>query len=147
MTRAGLAARGIEALIDLVLSYVILYIVAAATGSTTEGGGFYLSNGALYLGLALCLASFVVCEALWGATLGKLATNLRVVREDDGGPIGWSNAIIRNLMRFIDGLVFYLVGFICICVTSRRQRLGDLAAGTMVVRRGAQDAQGPRRSS
>ena len=39
MTRAGLAARGVEALIDLVLSYAILYIVAAATGNTIEGGG------------------------------------------------------------------------------------------------------------
>ena len=147
MTRAGLAARGVEALIDLVLSYAILYIVAAATGNTIEGGGLYLTIGPLTLGLALCLAYFVVFEALWGATVGKLATNLRVVRADDGGPIGWSGAIIRNVIRLVDGLVFYLVGFICICVTSKRQRLGDLAAGTMVVPHGAHDTQATAKSS
>src|ERR1700674_1249729 len=58
----------------------------------------------------------VLCDAVrrrrdptGGATLGKLATNLRVVRENDGGPIDWSASIIRNVLRLIDGLVLYMV--------------------------------------
>jgi len=130
--------RGVEAFIDLVVCYVLLYIVAAITGSTVAEGGFHLRNGPLNVGLALCFAYFVVLEGLWGATLGKLATNLRVVRENDGGRIDWSAAIIRNVLRPIDGMVLYLVGFIAICVTRKRQRIGDKVAGTIVVRRAAQ---------
>ncbi len=135
MIKAGLAVRGVEALIDLMVSYVIFYGVAALTGSTTQQGGFYLRGAPFFIGLGLCLAYFVVFEAMLGATLGKLATHLRVVREADGGPIGWRASIIRNLMRLIDGLVLYLIGFIAVCLTRKRQRLGDLVANTMVVRR------------
>jgi uncharacterized RDD family membrane protein YckC len=135
MTKAGLAIRGIEALIDVVLCYLILYVVAAMTGNTIEGGGFYLDGASLIIGIGLCLLYFVVLEAMLGATLGKLATNLRVVSAADGTPIGWSAAIVRNLMRLVDGAVLYIIGFIAICPTEKRQRLGDLVAGTMVVRR------------
>ena len=107
-------------------------------GTTTAGGGFYLRNAPLTLGEGLCFAYYVVLEATWGATLGKLATNIRVVRENDGGPIAWRAAVIRNLLRPIDGLVFYLLGFIVICVSQKRQRIGDEVAGTIVVRRSAQ---------
>jgi uncharacterized RDD family membrane protein YckC len=58
-----------------------------------------------------------------------------VVREADGAPIGWREAIVRNVMRPLDGLVLYLLGFVAICVTRKGQRLGDLVAGTLVVRR------------
>jgi uncharacterized RDD family membrane protein YckC len=135
MPTAGIAVRGVEAFIDLVVCYVLLYIVAAITGNTVAGGGFDLPTGPLMVGLGLCIAYFVVFEAIRGATLGKLATNLRVVRENDGGPIDWSAAIIRNVLRPIDGLVLYLVGFIAICVSPKRQRIGDRVAGTIVVRR------------
>jgi uncharacterized RDD family membrane protein YckC len=135
---AGIAVRGVEAFIDLVVCYVLVYIVAAIAGNTIAGGGFYLSTGLLMVAVGLCFAYFVVLEALWGATLGKLATNLRVVRDNDGGPIGWSAAIIRNVLRLIDGLVLYVVGFIAVCVSPKRQRVGDRVAGTIVVRRAAQ---------
>jgi len=136
MPTASIAMRGLEALIDLVLCYLILYGVADATGNAA-GAGFYLQNGPALLGIALCLGYFIVLEALFGLTLGKLVTNLRVVREEDGAPIGWRAATIRNLMRLVDGLVLYLVGFVAICVSRRRQRLGDMAAHTLVVRRNA----------
>ncbi len=143
MTAARFMPRGIAALIDLALCYAILYSVALVTGNATEGGGFHLSNGPLLLGLALCLAYFVMLEALWGVTIGKLAANLRVISVDDAGPIGWSGAIIRNILRAVDGLVLYLVGFIAICVTSKHQRLGDLAARSVVVTRRRRHATGP----
>ena len=137
INRAGLAVRGVEALIDLVVVLVILYLVAVATGHTTDGG-FDLPTGPTLIGVVLCLAYFIVLEGLWGATLGKIATNLRVVRESDGEAIDWSAAIIRNLFRVIDGLVLYILGFIVICLTRKRQRLGDLVAGTVVVGRSPQ---------
>jgi uncharacterized RDD family membrane protein YckC len=135
MKTAGIVVRGVEALIDLIVCYVMLYVVAAITGNTIEGGGLHLTGAPVMVGVGLCLAYYIVLEAMWGATLGKLATNLRVVRENDGGAIGWSASIIRNLLRLIDGLVFYIIGFIAICASKKRQRIGDRVAGTIVVRR------------
>jgi uncharacterized RDD family membrane protein YckC len=135
MTPAGKGMRGLEALIDAFVCLVIFYVEAVLTGNTTaEGVGFDVTGVAALIGFAVCLAYFVVSEAVLGATIGKLLTKLRVVREVDGGPIGWGAAVIRNLFRIVDGFAFYLVGFITICVTSKHQRLGDIVAGTIVVR-------------
>jgi uncharacterized RDD family membrane protein YckC len=71
---------------------------------------------------------------MWGATLGKMLLRLRVVKTD-GTPISRSESIIRNLLRIIDGLFYYLVGAILIWNSPLRQRLGDRAAKTVVVRR------------
>jgi uncharacterized RDD family membrane protein YckC len=138
MKPAGIALRGVEAFIDLVVCYLILYIVAAITDNTTDQGGFRLTGAPFIVGVGVCLVYYIVLEAALGATLGKLATNVRVVRQEDGGPIGWSASVVRNVLRLIDGLVFYAVGAIAMCISKRRQRLGDVAAGTLVVRRAAQ---------
>jgi len=69
-----------------------------------------------------------------GATPGKMACGLRVVQLS-GTPITFGQAVVRNFMRFIDGLPMfnYLVGLSSCFATRRFQRLGDLAAGTVVV--------------
>ncbi len=72
-------------------------------------------------------------EATRGATVGKMLMGLRVVKLD-GSPIGWSESIIRNLLRVIDGIAAYLVGAILIWTSPQRQRLGDRVAKTVVVR-------------
>ena len=82
----------------------------------------------------LSILYFIVMEATQGATLGKMALGLRVVKID-GSPISWSESIIRNLLRVVDGLFAYLVGAILIWSSPLRQRLGDRAANTVVVRR------------
>jgi uncharacterized RDD family membrane protein YckC len=82
----------------------------------------------------LAILYYIVLEATQGATLGKMALGLRVVKVD-GSPISWSESIIRNLLRIVDSLFFYLVGAILIWNSPLRQRLGDRAAGTVVVRR------------
>src|SRR5439155_20314299 len=76
-----------------------------------------------------------VAEAVWsGKTLGKLVMHLRVV-DVGGGPVSVSQAIVRNLVRLVDFLpLYYAVGAITMFVNQRGQRLGDLAAGTVVVR-------------
>lgn len=76
----------------------------------------------------------IVLEGTYGQTLGKWLFAVAVVRED-GRPCTYTAATIRTLLRFVDGLpVAYLVGFASIGLTERHQRLGDLLAGTVVVR-------------
>ena len=84
--------------------------------------------------MLLQFAYFILFEAFFAATLGKMVMGLRVVKAD-GSPYSWSSVIVRNLLRFIDALpVFYLIGLITVAVSKRNQRLGDMAAGTLVVR-------------
>ena len=69
-----------------------------------------------------------------GRTPGKNALGIRVVGRN-GEPIDFVTSAVRNMLRIIDFLpLFYLVGSIAIVATQHDQRLGDLAAGTLVVR-------------
>lgn len=90
----------------------------------------------LYGGLigVLAVAYYIVMEATQGATVGKMALGLRVVKMD-GSPISWSESVIRNLLRIIDGLFGYLVGAILIWTSPLKQRLGDRLANTVVIRK------------
>jgi hypothetical protein len=80
------------------------------------------------------LAYFIVCEAFFGATLGKIVAEIQV-KTSDGGTIGVRAAVIRNIMRVIDGIGGYLVAAFSVILTSRHVRLGNLAAGTAVMKR------------
>jgi uncharacterized RDD family membrane protein YckC len=136
MNRAGISIRAVEAFLDLIVCYGILWGVAFLTGHA-NGGNIAMNGAPAFIGFFLCLVYFTVLEALTGATIGKYLTNLRVVRDRDGGPIGWGPAVVRNLLRIIDGILLYLIGFILVCATKKHQRIGDLVAGTIVVRRNA----------
>jgi len=78
---------------------------------------------------------FVAFEALWnGQTPGKRAVGLRVVREG-GFPLDFRGAVIRNLLRIVDFLPSgYLVGVCMILFHAESRRVGDIAAGTLVIR-------------
>ena len=81
------------------------------------------------------LAYFVVLEAIWSRTLGKFVQGL-VVRKLDGSPCGLKGALIRGLLRMIEVNPLLLGGLpagIAIITTERKQRIGDLLAGTVVV--------------
>jgi uncharacterized RDD family membrane protein YckC len=67
-----------------------------------------------------------------GRTLGKMLFKLRVI-STDGRPINGMQAALRNLLRFADMFPTPITGLICMTITSRFQRIGDLAAGTMVI--------------
>ena len=70
-----------------------------------------------------------------GCSPGKQVMGLRVVH-DDGTPIGWAASLIRNLLRFVDMLPFgYFLGAISCLQHPHFKRLGDLAAGTLVIYR------------
>lgn len=79
----------------------------------------------------------VVFEVRWrGQTPGKRACGLAVVH-DDGRPVGWGAAFTRNTLRFVDFLpLLYGTGFVATLLDRQGKRLGDLAAGTVVVHTG-----------
>jgi uncharacterized RDD family membrane protein YckC len=101
------------------------------------GGPFAFFLDGLFLALALAglvLAYPFAFEALAGATPGKLLAGLGV-RSEAGGKPSLAAVLIRNLMRLVDYPLFFLTAAAFMESTSRRQRLGDLLAGTVVVRR------------
>jgi len=142
-TLAGVGTRGAAALIDLLLMLVLtvtLWYAAASVPRLVPGLNGFGERGwvraTFIIGQFLILwGYFVTFEALWdGQTPGKRLLGLRVVRNGGGGiDIGASAA--RNLVRFVDFLPFgYFVGMAAIVANARNQRLGDLVAGTIVVR-------------
>jgi uncharacterized RDD family membrane protein YckC len=130
--------RIVAALIDIALLAILFLVMAALIGdfASTDDSGFEvrLENEGFILYLFLNLGYFVILERLTGATLGKLVMGLRVAKLD-GEPYGWGAVMLRNVLRFVDGLpLLYLVGIICIAATKENQRIGDLAARSTVVR-------------
>jgi uncharacterized RDD family membrane protein YckC len=80
----------------------------------------------------LAMLYFVVGWARGGQTLGMKMAGIRVVRDRDGGRIGWGSAIVRLIGYWVSAAVFYL-GFIWILIDSRRRGWHDLLAGTVVI--------------
>jgi uncharacterized RDD family membrane protein YckC len=75
----------------------------------------------------------VLFEWLFGATLGKMATGIIVVKTN-GQSLDFKASLIRNLMRIIDALPFsYMIGIISIMCSEKQQRLGDKIADTIVI--------------
>jgi len=84
--------------------------------------------------ISVIVVYFTLAEGLTGRTLGKALLRIEV-RSVDGSPVGFRRAAVRSLLRPIDELpAFYLIGLVLIVMGARPQRLGDRAAGTLVVR-------------
>ena len=133
MQYAGVGARAVATVVDMALLFVLAYLVALVTGGTTATG-FELQGGPAFLTLGLWVVYYIALEALFGATLGKRLLGLRVVKTD-GAAMDWPAAIIRNVLRLVDGVVLYLLGAILVWSSPHRQRLGDRVAHTVVVQR------------
>lgn len=73
-----------------------------------------------------------LCEAIRGQTVGKAIAGIVVIRAD-GSRIGPLQAVIRNVARIVDGLLYYFVGLMILALSSDRQRLRDQLGGTLVV--------------
>ena len=132
---AGLGSRFLAAMLDTLLQFVLWIAPLVALGTAGESLGGWGEAFTLVWTFLVWLGYYPIFEALGhGRTLGKRAAGIRVVREH-GGSIGFVTSAVRNLIRIIDFLpIFYGVGVVAILVTPRSQRLGDLAAGTYVVR-------------
>ena len=138
MEPVGVGRRAVAIIIDTILLGIVGWALSLVMGGTsTEGVGFNLATGPSLILFAIGFAYYIVMEATSGATLGKKAMGIKVVKADGGGPISWGESIIRNLLRIIDSFFFYLLGAIVVWVSKRRQRLGDMAAKTLVVRSSA----------
>lgn len=127
---AGPVARGLALAIDSAIRFGALALVGLSLSSLGEfGGGIFL----VFFFLTEWFYPVLFEVLFQGQTPGKLSLGLRVVNSD-GTPIGWSASIIRNLLRVADLLpFFYVAGIVSILSSDKMQRLGDLAAGTLVV--------------
>lgn len=137
MILAGLGSRFVAGLVDALIKGVVLGILFLATNILTgEGfGGGELVALLLALSFLINFGYDVLFEVLSsGRTPGKRMIGIRVVSES-GQPVGFVASAIRNLMRLVDMLpVGYVVGSVAVLANARNQRLGDVAASTLVVR-------------
>jgi uncharacterized RDD family membrane protein YckC len=138
---AGLGSRFAAFALDFVVQSVALIIfgivvLSAFHGGASESSGLVAGGVVSLFVLVDFIGYFVFCEMLFGGrTIGKRAAGLRVVRFS-GQPVGFWSSLLRNIVRLIDMQlgVLYLVGAVLILSTDKNQRLGDLLAGTIVVR-------------
>ncbi|HEY0712772.1 MAG TPA: RDD family protein [Polyangia bacterium] len=154
---AGVGSRLLAALLDLL--YMLVFLIAAVVvviagfARDDEQMSRRLSENlarseapttgmSVTATILLLLSVFVVTWGYYiiaemvtkGSSPGKRALGLRVIR-DNGLPIGFSQSLLRNLVRLVDFLPWaYGIGLVAVFVSSRSQRLGDLVAGTLVVR-------------
>jgi uncharacterized RDD family membrane protein YckC len=144
LTLAGLGSRLVGAIVDGLVVGVSLagigLILVLAAELLVDGGieaAPLLVMAVYWIISFLVVFGYDVCFEVLnsGRTIGKRAAGLRVVRLD-GGPVMFRTSAVRNLLRLIDWFPFFapLTGIICILVTGRNQRVGDLVAGTLVVR-------------
>lgn len=131
----GLGERILAFLIDAFLLYMYMMLVNLVTTAM----GYVFSDSWTVFGLSSLIflpAMFytLVCHIIFnGRTLGKLMMNMRVVKID-GSPVPWSSYLIRWMLRLVDIWLFLgSVGILAILFTDKKQRIGDAAAGTVVI--------------
>jgi len=129
MSVAGPVTRALAFAVDAVIRYSVVFAIAMVVSFLGE-----LGNGLLFLTLFLMEWLYpVVFEVLTGTTPGKKQLGLAVVHAD-GTPLTWSSSLIRNLLRAVDFLPFlYGIGLVSMLIHPQFKRLGDMAAGTLVV--------------
>ena len=127
---AGLVPRAVAFSIDLLIRVVILALLFTLL-RPFEKFGMGLGALALFLVTWWYMVLFEVLNQ--GRSPGKAIMGLRVIH-DDGTPIGWSASLLRNLLRFVDMLPLgYSIGAFACLQHPLFKRLGDLAAGTLVI--------------
>ncbi len=152
MPLAGIGSRFIALLVDsliwlagfflLVLFLALIPTSNAPATETSEKSKEWAVAIVIFIIFLLNWGYFTLFEAFWnGRTPGKRVARIRVIQRS-GRAIGLIESMTRNLIRYIDMQPFamYAVGVIAIFSTRQHQRLGDLAAGTLVVRDRVEDA-------
>lgn len=142
-------ARLLAYLVDSVIVIAIVAVLLIVIGVAFIGGASAARDGStvtiaapalavtVLLFLLTLLLVFLYFPFFWargGQTPGMWLFGLRIVRDRDGGRIGWGTALLRTLGMYAASAVFYL-GFIWILVDKRRRGFHDLIAGTVVVKR------------
>ena len=129
---AGFWRRALAASLDNVT-----WLIAASWLLGSLPRSVYDDHPEVIVGVVFVLATlwfnyFAFCEWRWGQTIGKNATGMEVRSLDGAERMSFGQASIRNLLRLVD---FFVIGEVMIAATRRKQRLGDLAAKTVVLRR------------
>ena len=137
---AGIGSRALALAIDLLLQLAVITGAFIAVQLVFDGAGAAVPDWvAVSVSLLIVFATFwgypVVFETLWrGRTLGKAAMGLRVVTRE-GAPVRFRHAAIRAALTVVDfWIAFGGVAVVSALVTREHQRLGDLVAGTLVLR-------------
>ena len=138
----AVGARVGAAIIDIIILAVFFGIMAALFGDSNaknddSGASFNLNltgfPAFIYFAGVFCY--YWLLEATRGQTVGKMIVGLRVVKAD-GTALSYGPAALRTALRIVDGLpFFYLLGFIVVVSSQRGQRIGDMVASTLVVRK------------
>jgi uncharacterized RDD family membrane protein YckC len=131
--------RVVATLIDGLVFGVVYWMLALAFGDIRLQGeaANWTANLPVWVSIAYGLfvtAYYILLEGYLGQTIGKMATGIKVVSEHTAATPGIAAATVRTVLRLVDGLFDYLVGFVTVLTSSKRQRLGDMAANTLVVR-------------
>jgi len=138
---ASLGDRMLAVILDTFLLMAAFWAVgmwlAPRLGGVTPSG-FNLQGLPALAVIGLSLLTFfiyyVLFEWWFGTTLGKIVAGVKITTVE-GGRLSFRASLVRNLMRLIDGLGIYLVAAIALLLSKKRRRLGDMAAGTVVVTR------------
>jgi uncharacterized RDD family membrane protein YckC len=133
---ASVGSRSIAILLDVLVQGFAFWLLALALALGGQAaGGTVVTIAILILAFLILFGYPAAMETLWnGRTLGKAALGLRVVTRE-GAPIRFRHAAIRTIFGLVDFfLLFGSVAVLTVLLTKRNQRLGDLVAGTIVLR-------------
>ncbi|MDC7998982.1 RDD family protein [Gilvibacter sediminis] len=133
-TIASAGERILALLVDLVIFILYFYILSKATAVFDR----MFNDDWSVFGLQSLLLLPIMFYSLYmhilfdGRTVGKMCLQIRVVKLD-GSPVHWSNYMVRWMMRIVDLWVFPAIGLLTLIFSERQQRIGDSAAGTVVI--------------
>lgn len=143
---AGMGNRVLACLIDTTITYaviILLWLLAWGMCTLVGMGSLPVQATAFACGIILLITLllsftvlffyYIVFEGFWqGQTPGKRVAQIRVI-DQNGQPINWSAVWLRNFLRFVDMGLFF-VGLIFMVIDKNERRMGDFAAGTLVIR-------------
>jgi len=135
----GMGDRLLAVLLDTLLGVAFFAFVGMWYAAGREGlteGGFSLTGAPALFVLLVCMGAgflyYWLLEGWTGMTLGKAMVGVRVMMKNGTRP-DMKASLVRNLLRIVDIIGVYLVGFLVAILSKRRQRIGDHVAGTVVV--------------
>ncbi len=138
----AVAARLGDRLIAIILDSIFISAIVLVTSAAARWRWPKIAAQMSVLALAAIAAAAIVLivfvyhwllEGAFGATMGKAIIGVRVTRYDTGAVPGLGSSAVRNALRLIDSLAFYLVGFFVAAFSRARRRIGDYAANTVVL--------------
>ena len=119
----------LDALVVVAVVFVFGYVAGTLVGLPGAPSGIV----AITFGSPVMLLLYqTVFEGYYGRTVGKAARGLVIVTED-GEPVSWSGAILRNILRLVDALpALYIIGIVAASISDHNQRVGDIVGSTVV---------------